>query len=265
MRKSFVVFILLIISFLSCKKQANNATQNTNQVSSPSTGPCSVPNFTNTINLNGQELVKVHFRQTISSSLWSRRTSFVYYDVSNRIISIRNWDTTQTSTGMVYSCSENQYAYNSIGKVSSFINYKDGNSVPTQSVTYFYNSVPQLTLDVTYGPSMGSIDSAKYVYYPGKIEKNANAGQTVYFVNTANNIDSLIYPTGSFSAYTYDGKLHPFKDLYSNFNAYKVDQNVVDIMDHNLNTLSTFSYTYNANNLPLIGSRTGEITYYFYE
>lgn len=263
MRGPSLLYIALIFSLLSCKKETPNQSQNTGQGTPPTVYPCPAPTFTNIINPNGTKLVKTY---GISNGGDFRSTSFFYYDSFTRLVGIKSWDTIKMGVNVTYNCSETYFVYNAGGKVSKRISFQSGNASPVDSMIYFYDAVPKLVTEVrTQFPWTGGGDTSKYIYYPGKIEYNYPSGQNVYFVNATNNLDSIHSQFLGNLVYSYDGKVNPQKDFRSRWGAFNADQNVVNIMDSQFNVLSTYSYTYNANNLPLVASRTGEITYYFYE
>lgn len=263
MRGFLFLVIVLIFSALSCKKEKVNPPATTDPGPAPTVYPCSAPIFTNIINPNGTKLVKTY---AITNGGDYRSTSFLFYDSFTRLISIKNWDTIKMGTNIIYNCSETYFVYDASGKVSRRISFQSGNTNPKDTTAYFYDAVPKLVMEVkTQFPWNLGGDTSKYVYYPGKIEYNYPTGQRVYFVNATNNVDSLHSSFFGNLVYSYDGKVNPMKDFNSRFGPVNGDENVVNIMESNFNLLSTYSYTYNANNLPLVASRTGEITYYFYE
>jgi hypothetical protein len=251
-------------SVLSCKKKEQAAPQVTNSGPAPTVYPCSSPNFTNTINSNGQKLVKSY---VTSSNGFSRSTFLYYYDTYNRLIAQKHWDTLNANPGLIYSCGEDYYQYDSHGKVSIRTSYINGGTSPKYSTQYLYNTVPQVIMEIRTEFPYGYTDTSKYVYYPGKIEYNYSNGQyqDIYFVNSSNNVDSVHSNNFGNYVYSYDGKVNPQKDFRSRWGAYNMDQNVVNIMDSQFSVLSTNSYIYNSNNLPLICNTGNQITYYFYE
>jgi hypothetical protein len=256
---------MLIFSILSCKK-SNPVPPPASSGPTPTVYPCPAPNFTNVINPNGTRLIKQY---VVSNGGNYKNTIIYYYDLTNRIVSRKGWDTIN-SNGWIYGCGEDQYVYGLNGKVDKWYHYSNGAAVPETTIEFFYNSVPQVTLEVkTYG--MNYKDSTRYYYYPGRIERIYSNKHDIYYVNSSNNIDSSLTFSSGKTILHYDGKVNPLKDFYSRRYPYNEDANLSSVYDPLWGTTVVNSYTYNANNLPLVCnmsspiSNFNQITYYFYE
>lgn len=268
MKNLSLCITLLIISVLSCKKKTSNSSESAS--GTPATVyPCPAPNFTNVINPNGQRLIKEYIVRNNGNS---RYTGIYYYDSQGRVVSVKGWDTSYYS-GWTYSCSENQYIYGANGKVSVLHQYEMGKSAPTHTTNYFYNSASQSTMEVRSKLYYNMVinDTIWYTYQPGVIERfYMPNNKIIYYLNSSNNLDSVWSNSGT-SYFSYDGKANPYQVICSNIAPFAETQNQLYVWDNLWGTTVTYSYTYNANNLPVvctmsyIVSGNSQKTYYFYE